>query len=43
MVYFTDSALQMNSSRTVFYLEGHAEILRDTACQVQPAIGHAVL
>ena len=29
------SALQMNASRTVFSLEGHAEILQDTACQVQ--------
>ena len=28
------SALQMNASRTVFSLEGHAEILQDTACQV---------
>ena len=29
------SALQMNASRTVFSLEGHAEILQDTACQVR--------
>ena len=31
------SALQMNASRTVFSLEGHAEILQDTACQVRTA------
>ena len=29
------SVLQMNASRTVFSLEGHAEILQDTACQVR--------
>ena len=28
--------LQMNASKTVLALEGHAEILQDTACQVQP-------
>jgi len=31
------SPLQMNASRTVFSLEGHAEILQDTACQVRRA------
>ena len=31
------SALQMNPSRAVFSLVGHAEILQDTACKVRSA------
>ena len=26
--------LQSNVSRTVYFLEGHAEVMRETACQV---------